>query len=64
MRARGRGIEVEIDPGPAPLGGIWVWAPGVTSAWRATVNGRAATVERDGVLRVRAAPATVLLSPP
>jgi hypothetical protein len=64
MRARGRGIEIEIDPGASPIGGFWVWAPGVTRAWRARVNGRATRVEADGVLRVRKAPATILLTPP
>jgi len=64
MKRAAAGVEVRLGGDVrVPRGGIVVAPPGVTSRWRATVNGAAAPISSAGQVIVRRLPATVLLSP-
>ncbi|MEO5618040.1 MAG: discoidin domain-containing protein [Candidatus Eisenbacteria bacterium] len=64
MRAEGNGLLVEIEKGiRIPRGGLVIAAPGVSANWRATVNGRPASVNARGEVIVRTLPAIVRLAP-
>jgi hypothetical protein len=64
MRRDGRAIEVRVDRVSVPAGGLVIAPPGVTSRWRASVNGQRASIGPMGSVRIRKVPATVLLEPP
>ena len=57
-----RALSLEIEAGVrVPRGGLVIAAPGVSSSWRATVNGSPAPIGTDGRLTVRVVPATIEL---
>ncbi|HET9233394.1 MAG TPA: hypothetical protein VFP10_04585, partial [Candidatus Eisenbacteria bacterium] len=64
MLATNGTLEARIDGIKPPRGGIVIAAPGVTSKWTATVNGRRSTISTAGELHLTAVPATVRLIRP
>jgi hypothetical protein len=63
LQRSGQAIEARLDRVGVPPGGFVVAPPGVTPAWRASVNGRAVSIGPAGEVRTREVPATIRFEP-